>query len=151
MVALRHRPQCGPVDEPCSRDATQVAKSRQTRLDSAGCAIGQKQGPYADEAEYIVQTSTAICRLAGGVYDLETISRALGSVGIERTVDELRAMGRRIYWQRVRLRERLGFEARLVDVPHRFFETPTVRGKLEPERVARILESYHSRRTAALG
>ncbi len=101
--------------------------------------------------ERIVQTSTAICLFARGVYDLETISRALGSVGIERTADELRAMGRRIYWQRVRVRERLGLEARLENVPHRFFETPTLRGKLEPERVARILESYHSRRTAALG
>jgi hypothetical protein len=58
-------------------------------------------------------------------------------------------MGRRIYWERVHLRERLGFQARLDEVPRRFFETPTLRGLLEPERVARMLDLYQSRRAEA--
>jgi aldehyde:ferredoxin oxidoreductase len=135
--------------------------ARHSHLDNAGYGIDQKLEPYtdeaivdriiADEAERIVQTSTAICLFARGVYDLETISRALSSVGIERSVEDLEAMGRRIYWQRVRLRERLGFQARAEDVPARFYETPTPRGQLAPERVANLLEIYGARRAAALG
>jgi aldehyde:ferredoxin oxidoreductase len=134
--------------------------ARHSHLDNAGYAIDQKLEPYtdeaivdriiADEAERIVQTSTAICLFARGVYDLETISRALGSVGIARSAEQLQAMGERIYWERVRLRERLGFRARLGDVPQRFFETPTPRGQLERRRVAHMLELYESRRAAAL-
>ncbi|MGD9049689.1 MAG: aldehyde ferredoxin oxidoreductase N-terminal domain-containing protein, partial [Anaerolineae bacterium] len=95
--------------------------ARHSHLDNAGYGIDQKLEPYtdegivdriiADEAERIVQTSIAICLFARGVYDLETISQALGSVGIERSADELWAMGQRLYWERVRLRERLGFQA----------------------------------------
>ncbi len=134
--------------------------ARHSHVDNAGYAIDQKLEPYtdeaiidriiADEAERIVQTCVAICLFARGVYDLETISRALASVGIERGVDELHALGERVYWERVRLRERLGFQARLEDVPHRFFETPTPRGRLEKDRIARMLEIYQDRRGTAL-
>ena len=135
--------------------------ARHSHLDNAGYAIDQKLDPYtaeaiidriiADEAERIVQTSTAICLFARGVYDLETISQALGTVGIQRSVDELRSMGERVYWERVGLRERLGFEARLEDVPQRFYQTPTPRGQLEPEKMAQMLEIYQTRHSAALG
>jgi aldehyde:ferredoxin oxidoreductase len=133
--------------------------ARHSHLDNAGYSIDQKLDPYtdeaiidriiADEAERIVQTSVAICLFARGVYDLETISRALASVGIERSVEDLQAMGKRTYWQRVRLRERLGFKARLEDVPQRFYETPTPHGQLEPERVANLLTIYQARRDSA--
>jgi aldehyde:ferredoxin oxidoreductase len=135
--------------------------ARHSHLDNAGYAIDQKLDPYtdeaivdriiADEAERIVQTSTAVCLFARGVYDLETISQALASVGIERSVDELRTMGERVYWQRVGLRDRLGFRARPEDIPGRFYETPTPRGDLEPERVARMLDMYEQRRAARPG
>ena len=135
--------------------------ARHSHLDNAGYAIDQKLDPYtaeaiidriiADEAERIVQTSTAICLFARGVYDLETISQALGSVGIQRSVDELRSMGERVYWERVGLRERLGFEARLEDVPQRFYQTPTPHGQLEPEKIAQMLEIYQTRHSAARG
>jgi aldehyde:ferredoxin oxidoreductase len=134
--------------------------ARHSHLDNAGYAIDQTLDPYTDEAivqriitdeaERIVQTSMAICLFARGVYDLDTIHRALGSMGIERSVDELRVMGERIYWERVRLRERLGFTARAQEVPRRFYETPTPRGRLEPHRVAHMLELYQERRAAAL-
>jgi len=133
--------------------------ARHSHLDNGGYAIDQKLEPYtdeaiidgiiADEAERIVQTSTAICLFARGVYDLETISQALGSVGIQRSRGQLQAMGERIYWERVRLRERLGFQAQLSDVPRRFFETPTPRGQLDPQRVAHMLKIYQARRAAA--
>jgi aldehyde:ferredoxin oxidoreductase len=132
--------------------------ARHSHLDNAGYDIDQKLDPYsdeaivdriiADEAERIVQTSTAICLFARRVYDLETISQALGSVGIERSAGDLLAMGDRIYWERVRLRERLGFRVRLESLPRRFFETPTPRGPLEPERMGRLLEIYRERRAA---
>lgn len=142
--------------------------ARHSHLDNAGYDIDQKLEPYtdeaivdriiADEAERIVQTCTAICLFARRVYDLETISQALSSVPglggageMERDVEGLRAMGERIYWERVRLRERLGFQARLEDLPGRFFETPTPRGQLEPERMARMLDIYQERRGAAMG
>jgi aldehyde:ferredoxin oxidoreductase len=135
--------------------------ARHSHLDNAGYGIDQKLEPYtdeaiidriiADEAERIVQTSIAICLFARGVYDLETISRALGSMGIERSPAALQELGERLYWERVRLRERLGFQFRAEDVPKRFYETPTPRGQLQPERVTRMLEIYEQRRAAAPG
>jgi len=135
--------------------------ARHSHLDNAGYGLDQKLEPYtdealveriiADEAERIVQTSTAICLFARGVYDLATISQALGSVGIERSAEDLTAMGRRVYWERIRLRNRLGFQARLEDVPRRFYETPTPRGQIEPERLARLLEVYGERQAVASG
>jgi aldehyde:ferredoxin oxidoreductase len=135
--------------------------ARHSHLDNAGYAIDQKLETYtdeaiidaiiADEAERIVQTCAAICLFARGVYELETLSQALASVGIERSVEALRAMGERIYWERIRLRERLGFRAEADDVPGRFYETPTPRGQLEPERVSHLLEVYHTRRSEKLG
>jgi aldehyde:ferredoxin oxidoreductase len=133
--------------------------ARHSHLDNGGYAIDQKLEPYsdeaivdaiiADEAERIVQTSIAICLFARQVYDLETIGRALGSVGIERHASGLRALGQRVYWERVRLRDRLGFRARAQDIPKRFYETPTLRGELEPERVGHMLSIYDSRREEA--
>ncbi len=130
--------------------------ARHSHLDNAGYAIDQKLEPYtdeaiidrilADEAERIVQTSLAICLFARGVYDLPTISQALASVGIHRSAAELQAMGERVYRERARLRERLGFQARLEEIPRRFYETPTPRGRLQPERMARMLEIYQARR-----
>ncbi len=130
--------------------------ARHSHLDNAGYAIDQKLEPYtdeaivdriiADEAERIVQTCIAICLFARGVYDLPTISQALASVGIQRSAAELQAMGERVYRERVRLRERLGFQARLEEIPRRFYETPTPRGRLQPERMARMLEIYQARR-----
>jgi aldehyde:ferredoxin oxidoreductase len=134
--------------------------ARHSHLDNGGYALDQKLEPYtdeaiidaliADEADRIVQTCVAVCLFARAVYDLETISRALGSVGIRRSPEQLQAMGERIYWERVRLRERLGFEARLDDVPRRFFETPTPRGQLDPQRVEHMLEIYQAHRAGAL-
>ncbi|MGD2206158.1 MAG: aldehyde ferredoxin oxidoreductase N-terminal domain-containing protein [Anaerolineae bacterium] len=134
--------------------------ARHSHLDNAGYGIDQKLDPYtdeaivgriiADEAERIVQTSTAICLFARGVYDLETIAQALTSVGIERGADELQSMGERIYWGRIKLRERLGYKARLGDVPGRFYETPTPRGQLEPERIGNLLSVYEARRAESL-
>lgn len=133
--------------------------ARHSHLDNAGYALDQKLEPYtddglidrliADEADRIVQTSLGICLFARGVYDLETISRALASVGIARTAAELKAMGQRLYWERVRLRERLGFQARPEELPRRFYETPTPRGLLDPARVAHLIELYDERRAAA--
>jgi aldehyde:ferredoxin oxidoreductase len=135
--------------------------ARHSHLDNAGYAIDQKLEPYtdegiieriiADEAERIVQTCAAICLFARGVYGLETLSQALASIGIERSVEALQAMGERIYWERIRLRERLGFQGHLEEVPRRFFETPTPRGQLEPERVGRLLEIYQTQRSENLG
>lgn len=135
--------------------------ARHSHLDNGGYDVDQKLDPYADEgivdsliadeAERIVQTSTGICLFARKVYDLETVFRALKSVGVERTTADLCAFGERMYWERVRLRERLGFRPRLEDLPRRFFETPTPRGRLEPERMARLLEIYQERQSASAG
>ncbi|MBN1661222.1 MAG: aldehyde:ferredoxin oxidoreductase [Anaerolineae bacterium] len=134
--------------------------ARHSHLDNAGYGIDQKLEPYtdegiidriiADEAERIVQTCVVVCLFARGVYDLDAISRALASVGIERSREALEVMGERIYWERIRLRDRLGFQARAEDVPQRFYETPTPRGQLEPERVKNMLRIYDRRRAAVL-
>ena len=134
--------------------------ARHSHLDNGGYAIDQKLEPYtddaivdlmiADESVRIIQTSVAICLFARGVYDLSTISEALNSVGIDRSVQDLQSMGERVYWERVRLRERLGFEAKLEEIPARFYQTPTPRGRLGSERMANLLRLYQDRRDTSL-
>ena len=92
-------------------------------------------------------TRRAICRFARSADDL-TIGRTLDSVGIERSGEKTRAVGERIYWERMRPRERVGFQVRMDGVPRRFFERPVLRGQLEPERVARMQEVHQQRRGA---
>lgn len=133
---------------------------RHSHLDNAGYDIDQKLKKF-DEAQLVEQlineekernvlNSLVICLFARKVYDRETVAAALQAVGIDFTSDDYQALAVKIFTLRLSLKERLGFEFRALQFPHRFFETASMYGKLEPEVVQELLALY-AQRIAELG
>lgn len=133
--------------------------ARHSHLDNAGYAIDQKHENLSDEEtideiiaeeqERSMLTSLSICLFARKVYDRETVKACLASVGMPWSDEQLDELGRKIYALRLKIKRRLGYDPTQEPIPQRFFETPSLRGTLSPDRVARMLDLYRGR-TAAM-
>ncbi len=133
----------------------QLVGARHSHVDNAGYSLDQKpreltdeeivDGLISEEEERNALSSLAICMFARKVYDRPTVLAALSAIGIAWTEEEWEALGRRIYLEKARLKESFGFDYRALQAPARFFETPSLRGKLEPERLARLLDLFNRR------
>jgi aldehyde:ferredoxin oxidoreductase len=130
--------------------------ARHSHLDSAGYDLDQKtvgKTPepkelvtklYEEECWRQVLTSLAICLFARKVYEPEIVVEALKPLGMEKTADELRNLGKKIYSEKYRLKLREGFNPEKVEFPRRIFETPTPHGTLNPEYMEKVKEEYIS-------
>jgi len=83
-----------------------------------------------------------ICLFAREVYDLETVSRALAVVGIEKTPDELKNTAREILKLKLSIREKMGFKTEEHPFAKRFFETVSPHGMIDPELMKNIVSEY---------
>lgn len=124
---------------------TYLSGSRHSHLDSAGYALdqeclqrGERPSPaelaqrlFEEEARRQVLSSLVVCFFARGVYDLDTVSKALSTLGIDRSPAELRELGRAILRRKYAFKVREGFDLRGVTIPERAFETPTPFGRLD--------------------
>jgi len=90
-------------------------------------------------------TSLSICLFARKVYDRETIKACLASVGMSWSNEQLDELGRKIYALKLQIKHQLGYDPTKIPIPRRFFETPSMRGSLSPERVERMLAIYRQR------
>ncbi|MDQ1253270.1 MAG: aldehyde:ferredoxin oxidoreductase [Euryarchaeota archaeon] len=86
------------------------------------------------------------CLFARNVYTYENIILALKSIGIERTEEELKELGRDIFRKKYELKKKFGFKFENFTLPKRFFETASTTGMLEEERVRRAIELYRKKR-----
>lgn len=91
-----------------------------------------------------MSNSLVICLFARNVYDLPTTVKALNSIGIEITEQELTDMARRIYRQKVEIKSKMGFDFHTLRFPKRFFETPGLHGKMEEEVMQDLLNRYNN-------
>lgn len=133
----------------------QLVGARHSHVDNAGYSIDQKprelsdeeivDGLIAEEQERDALTSLAICLFARKVYDRPTVLAALNAIGIPWHEEDWVALGQRIYRDKVALKESFGFDYRALKAPARFFETPSMHGKLEPERLRRLLALFNER------
>lgn len=133
----------------------QLVGARHSHVDNAGYSLDQKprelsdeeivDGLIAEEQERDALTSLAICLFARKVYDRPTVLAALNAIGIPWHEEDWVALGKRIYRDKVALKESLGFDYRALQAPARFFETPSMHGKLEPERLRRLLALFNER------
>jgi len=133
----------------------QLIGARHSHVDNAGYSMDQKprelsdeqivDGLIAEEEERNALNSLAICMFARKVYDRPTVLAALNAIGIPWTEEQWEALGKRIYREKAALKESLGFDYRALKAPARFFETPTPRGKLQPERLERLLTLFNER------
>jgi aldehyde:ferredoxin oxidoreductase len=131
---------------------------RHSHLDNAGYGIDQKAAKKSLSPEEMVDAiieeddargvynSLIGCLFARGVYTPEKIVEALGSVGIERSVEDLEILGRKIFEEKYRFKVREGFDLKKARIPARFYETVSTVGMVDPETVETMMKIYRERR-----
>ncbi len=130
--------------------------ARHSHLDSAGYALdqqaarkGERLAPEGvahalleEERWRQVLTSLVICLFARGVYDLDTVRRALAVAGFERTEEEIRQLGAEVLRQKYAFKEREGFDVTQEPLPARIWETPSPAGPFDEEFLRTTVRAY---------
>lgn len=130
----------------------QLTGARHSHLDNAGYSFDQVspsldgerlvENLLKEEKERNVLNCLCICLFARKVYDRETVLKALNSVGINKTAEDLRELGESIFKLKMDIKKRLGFSLKDVKIPERFFETVSLNGKLDKETFNDLVELY---------
>lgn len=105
---------------------------------------------FNEELERCLLNSLTICLFARKLYNRETVLKALNAAGYSLADDDLTSIAKRIYSAKLRLKEKLGFDPRQVELPKRFFKTPSMQGRLEPSTVERMINRYVEKCSALL-
>jgi aldehyde:ferredoxin oxidoreductase len=136
----------------------QIVGVRHSHLDNAGYSVDQKAAKQQLDPEKMVEqlikeddsrgvfNSLIGCLFARNVYTEENIIEALGSLGIEKTRDDLNLLGRKIFDEKYRFKRGEGFDLSKVRVPKRFYETVSTMGVVDPETVEEMVEIYIDKR-----
>lgn len=107
--------------------------ARHSHLDSAGYSADQKafNQPISDEqiVDYIIDEEDrrnvlncmVSCLFARNVYTYENVIQALKALGIERTDEELKSLGKDIFRKKYALKKNFGFRFEDLRIPKRFF------------------------------
>lgn len=133
----------------------QSVGARHSHLDNAGYSYDQSAKEIDDEKiinylleeekERCILTSLCICLFARKVYDRKTILEAFSSIGINLTDQDLNKIANDIFFTRIRIKEKLGFTLDSIKFPKRIFETDTLWGKLDENRMKNLLNLYRER------
>jgi aldehyde:ferredoxin oxidoreductase len=131
---------------------------RHSHLDNAGYSIDQTAAKkpltpeemvdaiIAEDDARGVYNSLIGCLFARGVYTPDKIVEALGSVGIEKTKEDLEILGRKIFEEKYRFKVREGFDLKKLRVPARFYETVSTVGMVDPDTIETMMKIYRERR-----
>jgi len=133
----------------------QTVGARHSHLDNAGYSYDQSAKELKDEEiiDYVINeekeravlTSLCICLFARKVYDRSTILKALNAVGINWTNDDLTRLANDVFFTKLKIKKELGYSLENYKFPKRIFETPTMWGKMDEERLNRLLKMYIER------
>jgi len=126
---------------------------RHSHLDNAGYSVDQKIDSYPEPEELVrnlmkeeqwrqILSSLVVCFFARGIYKPDIVCRALKPVGVEIGENELKELGERIYFEKLRLKKAMGFDAKKLRLPERIFETETPHGKLNRDYIERALNYF---------
>ncbi len=126
---------------------------RHSHLDNAGYSYDQKVESYPEPEELVktlmkeeqwrqILSSLVVCFFARGIYKPEIVCRALRPVGIEIEENELKKLGERIYFEKLRLKKAMGFDAKKLRLPDRIFEIETPHGKLSRDYAKRAIDYF---------
>lgn len=132
--------------------------ARHSHLDSAGYALDQQaakkgerltpegvaQALIEEERWRQVLTSLVLCLFARGVYDMDTVRRALAVAGFERTEAQLHQLGADILRQKYAFKEREGFDGLQLPLPARIWETPSPAGPFDEAFLRTALAAYRA-------
>jgi aldehyde:ferredoxin oxidoreductase len=132
--------------------------ARHSHLDSAGYSIDQDaaragtpltpqgvaQELLAEERWRQVLTSLPICLFARSIYTPEVVLKALATLGIEWTHEDLERLGRETLRQKHAYKQREGFSFDQLRLPRRIFETPAPAGDFDETFMRQATEFYAS-------
>ena len=130
--------------------------ARHSHLDSAGYGLDQgavKKGePLAPEkvAEALIAeerwrqvlASLVVCFFARGVYDPETVRKALAIAGMEWTRADLEDLGRETLRRKYAFKRREGFDLEKVRIPARIMQTPSPAGPFDEKFLREAIRRY---------
>jgi aldehyde:ferredoxin oxidoreductase len=89
--------------------------------------------------------SLVMCLFARNVYERETILKALSAIGKNLTDEDLTAVAMRNYATKLRIKKALGFDLKDINLPKRFFKTPSMNGILDEATAYEIIEKYRTK------
>ena len=128
--------------------------ARHSHLSNMGYSIDQKAvksnlsleliaEKIADEEDWLYTYYSLVgCYFARGVYDEETIIKALDLIGLPKTGKELRDLGNEIFQRLYRFKIREGFNLAKEEIPKRMTEIETPYGRLDPRRLREMVQHY---------
>ncbi|MHA1223325.1 MAG: aldehyde ferredoxin oxidoreductase N-terminal domain-containing protein [Candidatus Heimdallarchaeaceae archaeon] len=136
----------------------QLIGGRHSHLDNAGYSLDQKTliAPISsqegvtklvEEEEWRnVLNSFTVCLFARGVYDIETSIKALASLKIERTAEDLKSLGQDIQRKRLKFKQSENFNIfkEREQFPERFHEMMTGHGRIKKETIDEMLKIYNN-------
>ncbi len=137
-----------------------LSGTRHSHLDSAGYSLDQKaltadqplspqevaEKLLEEEAWRQVLSSLVICFFARGVFTPEITQRALSTVGVEYSLDDLIRLGKEILGQKYKFKEREGFDLGEIRIPKRILETPSPLGTIDETFIRQTLAAIIDRK-----
>jgi aldehyde:ferredoxin oxidoreductase len=130
--------------------------SRHSHLDAAGYSVDQAalkdklpdpKGAAAkllkEEAWRQVLSSLVVCFFARGIYDKDTVAKALTTAGHKMAPEALDGIGMEILREKNRFKEREGFNAKELRIPRRIFETDSPLGKVDEKYLRESVEEFY--------
>ncbi len=131
-----------------------ITSARHSHLDSAGYSFDQKHNVEDINPKYVVDklveeeiwrnvlNSLIVCLFAREIYREEIVKEALESMGKELSIDEIKNIGKKTYFEKLKIKKEFGYRARDAFLPKRIFEVETLHGKLKEEFIREALEYF---------
>jgi aldehyde:ferredoxin oxidoreductase len=131
---------------------SQALGFRHSHLDAGGYSYDQKHQDkdvekavsflVQDEQERILLTSMVSCLFAREVYKREVLAECLGSVGYKSLSGDLEALSRRVQKLRWKIRVATGFNPSAAEIPKRFTDVTTWKGKVDGDYLKALKSDY---------
>jgi aldehyde:ferredoxin oxidoreductase len=139
---------------------SQALGFRHSHLDAGGYSYDQKQNgkDVVKAVEFLIQdekarvflTCMVSCLFAREVYKREVVAECLGSLGYKTLAGNLEAVADRVQKERWKIRIATGFNPHAVEIPKRFTEVTTWKGKVDGDYL-KALQSGYAKRIMEMG
>jgi aldehyde:ferredoxin oxidoreductase len=130
--------------------------SRHSHLDAAGYSVDQAAlkdklpDPKTAAAKLLkeeswrqILSSLVVCFFARGIYDKQTVAKALTTAGHKIAPEALEGIGMEILREKNRFKEREGFKANELRIPKRVLETDSPLGKVDEKYLRESVEEFY--------
>lgn len=130
----------------------QAVGARHSHLDNAGYSIDQEIDKFSydeiveklieEEIDRNLLNSLVICLFARKVYSYPTVVKALESIGYNLEESDLKRLGKFTFIEKLKLKEKMGYNFKDIHFPKRFFETPSLDIVLDEKKLNELMARY---------